>query len=242
VAVDGADAAAGLHAQVRDREQPGEVGGLKASRVTAPPWTAPGGPPSPGWTIRAHGGLEAGRRAWERRIGQTGVVRRSDGETPAEATGPDAPPGTQAADVTPPRREIWVGQRDRTGNTTGDGAQGAVEALLEQERRHGVPEQDETRQVIATTAKRMTEAFTRTVGEEMAPATTKGVPTDILLQDALNALLRVSAVVAGNLLSPENAAPHKPQARIDRLRLAFSHVVHRTMEGEIGALERKGHG
>ena len=132
--------------------------------------------------------------------------------------------------------------RDLTGSTTGEGAQGAVEALLEQERRHGVPEQDETRQVIATRAKRMTEAFTRTVGEEMAHASTKGVPTETFLQEALNALLRMSAVIAGNRISPENAAPHEQQARIDRLHSAFSHAVHRIMEGEIGALERKGRG
>ena len=70
LAVDGADVVAALHAQVQDLEQPGEVGGLKASRVTAPPWTTPGGPPAPGWTIRTHSGSDAERRAWPRRVGQ----------------------------------------------------------------------------------------------------------------------------------------------------------------------------
>jgi len=40
-----------------------------------------------------------------------------------------------------------------------------------------VPEQDEERQVIATISQRLTDAFTRTVGEEMARASKKGVPT-----------------------------------------------------------------
>ena len=104
-----------------------------------------------------------------------------------------------------------------------------------------MPEQEATRQVMAARAKRMTEAFTRTVGEEMARASTKGVPTETFLQEALNALLRMSAVIAGTLISPENAAPHEQvQARIDRLHIAFSQALHRIMEGESGALERKG--
>jgi len=104
-----------------------------------------------------------------------------------------------------------------------------------------MPEQEANRQAIATIGKRMTEAFTRTVGEEMAGASKKGVPTDTLLQEALNALLRMSAVVAGNLISAETAFNHeRVQARIDRLHLAFAQAVHRIMEGEIGALERKG--
>ena len=70
VALDGADATAGLRAQARELEQIGEVGGLTVSRVAAPPWTAPGGPASPGWTILTHSGSEAERRAWQRRIGQ----------------------------------------------------------------------------------------------------------------------------------------------------------------------------
>ena len=95
------------------------------------------------------------------------------------------------------------------------------------------------RQVLVTMGKRMTEAFTQTVGEEMARASKKGVPTETLLQEALNALLRMSAVVAGNFISPETAAPHVQQARINRLHLAFAQAVRRVMEGEIGALERK---
>ena len=39
-----------------------------------------------------------------------------------------------------------------------------------------MPEQDEERQVIATISQRLTDAFTRTVGEEMARASKKGVP------------------------------------------------------------------
>ena len=101
-----------------------------------------------------------------------------------------------------------------------------------------MPEPESNQQVLVTLGKRMTEAFTQTVGEEMARASKKGVPTETLLQEALNALLRMSAVVAGNCISPENAAPHVQQARIDRLHLAFAQAVHRVMEGEIGALER----
>ena len=73
VALDGADVAAVLGAQVRELEMAGEVGGLTVSRVAAPPWTAPGGPPSPGWTILTHSGSDAERRAWQRRIGQAGL-------------------------------------------------------------------------------------------------------------------------------------------------------------------------
>ena len=102
-------------------------------------------------------------------------------------------------------------------------------------------EQEADRQVLVTIGKRMTEAFTRTVGEEMARASKKGVPTHTLLQEALNALLRTSALVASNLISDENALTREQQARIDRLQIAFSHAVHRIMEGEIGALERKEH-
>ena len=84
-------------------------------------------------------------------------------------------------------------------------------------------EQEADRQVLVTIGKRMTEAFTRTVGEEMARASKKGVPTHTLLQEALNALLRMSAVVAGNLIAPENALNHEQvQARIDRLHIAFA--------------------
>ena len=104
-----------------------------------------------------------------------------------------------------------------------------------------MPEQDETPQVIAARGKRMTKTFIRTVAEEMARASQKGVPTDTLLQEALNALLRTSALVASNLISDENALTREQQARIDRLQIAFSHAVHRIMEGEIGALERKEH-
>jgi len=53
----------------------------------------------------------------------------------------------------------------------------------------------------------MTEAFTQTVGEEMARASKKGVPTETLLQEALNALLRMSRRSRGNFISPETAAP-----------------------------------
>ena len=72
VALDGANAAAALQAQVRELERTGDVGGLTVRRVAAPPWTAPGGPPSPGWTILTHSGSDAERRAWERRIKQDG--------------------------------------------------------------------------------------------------------------------------------------------------------------------------
>jgi len=106
-----------------------------------------------------------------------------------------------------------------------------------------MPEPESNQQVIVTIGKRMTEAFTQTVGEEMARASTKGVPTETFLHEALNALLRMAAVVAGTLISPDNAAPHEQvQARSDRLHSAFTQAVHRIMEGEIGALERKGHG
>jgi len=106
-----------------------------------------------------------------------------------------------------------------------------------------MPEQDETRQAIATIGKRLTTTFTQTVGEEMARAAKKGVPTATFLQEALNALLRMSAVIAGNRISPDNAATHEQvQTRIDRLHSAFTQAVHRIMEGEIGALERKGRG
>ena len=104
-----------------------------------------------------------------------------------------------------------------------------------------MPAQEESREVIATRGKRMTKTFTRMVAEEMARASQKGVPTDTLLQEALNALLRTSALVASNLISDENALTHEEQARIDRLHIAFSHAVHRIMGGEIGALERKEH-
>lgn len=104
-----------------------------------------------------------------------------------------------------------------------------------------MPEQDETREVIATRGKRVTKTFTRTVAEEMARASQKGVPTDTLLQEALNALLRRAALVASNLISDESALTREQLARIDRLQIAFSHAVHRIMEGEVGALERKGH-
>ena len=103
-----------------------------------------------------------------------------------------------------------------------------------------MPEQEEDGQVIAMRGKRMTETFRRTVAEEMARASQKGVATGTLLQEALNALLRMSAVVAGNLIAPENALNHEQvQARIDRLHIAFAQAVQRIMEGEIGALERK---
>ena len=103
-------------------------------------------------------------------------------------------------------------------------------------------EREADRQVLVTIGKHMTEAFTRTVGEEMARVSKKGVPTHTLLQEALNALLRMSAVVAGNLIAPENALNHEQvQARIDRLHIAFAQAVQRIMEGEIGALERKEH-
>jgi hypothetical protein len=105
-----------------------------------------------------------------------------------------------------------------------------------------VPEQDATRQVLATIGQRLTTVLTQTVGEEMARASTKGVPTETVLQEALNVLLRMAAVVAGTLIAPDNAAPHDQQARSDRLHSAFTQAVHRIMEGEIGALERKGHG
>ena len=106
-----------------------------------------------------------------------------------------------------------------------------------------MPEQEAPRQVMATIGQRLTTAFTRTVGEEMARAATKGVPTETVLHEALNALLRMAAVVAGTLIAPDNAAPHEQvQARSDRLHSAFTQAVHRIMEGEIGALERKGHG
>ena len=70
VALDGADIAAAVQAQVRELERTGDVGSLKISRVAEPPWTAPGGPPSPGWTILTHSGSDAERRAWQRRIGK----------------------------------------------------------------------------------------------------------------------------------------------------------------------------
>jgi len=103
-----------------------------------------------------------------------------------------------------------------------------------------MPEQEESREVIATRGKRMTKTFIRTVAEEMARASQKGVPTETLLQEARNALLRTSALVASNLISDENALTREQQARIDRLQIAFSHAVRRIMEGAIGALERKG--
>ena len=104
-----------------------------------------------------------------------------------------------------------------------------------------MPEPESNQQVIATIGKRMTKTFIRTVGEEMARASKTGVPTDTLLREALNALLRTSAVVAANLISPATAlARERLQARTGRLQIAFSQAVHRIMEGEIGALERKG--
>jgi len=103
-------------------------------------------------------------------------------------------------------------------------------------------EQEADPQVIATIGKRLTTTFTQTVAEEMARASKKGVPTETFLREALNALLRMSAVVAGNRISPENALNHEQvQARIDRLHIAFAQAVHRIMEGEIGAMERKIH-
>lgn len=55
--------------------QPGETipPGLTVSRGAEPPWMGPGGPASPGWTIRTHSGSDAERRAWQRRIGQAGA-------------------------------------------------------------------------------------------------------------------------------------------------------------------------
>ena len=47
VALDGTEVAAALGAQVRELEMTGELGGLTVSRVAAPPWTAPIGPPPP---------------------------------------------------------------------------------------------------------------------------------------------------------------------------------------------------
>jgi hypothetical protein len=70
LALDGTEVAAALGAQVRELEMTGELGGLTVSRVAAPPWTAPIGPPSPGWTILTHSGSKAERRAWQQRIGQ----------------------------------------------------------------------------------------------------------------------------------------------------------------------------
>ena len=106
-----------------------------------------------------------------------------------------------------------------------------------------MPEQEANRQAIATIGQRLTTAFTQTVGEEMARASKKGVPTETFLQEALNALLRMSAVIAGNRIAPDSVLNHEQvQARIDRLHSAFTQAVHRIMEGEIGALERRGHG
>ena len=45
-----------------------------------------------------------------------------------------------------------------------------------------MPEPESNQQVIVTIGKRMTEAFTQTVGEEMARASTKGVPTETFLK------------------------------------------------------------
>ena len=70
LAVEGEDARAAILPQVAELEVGGEFGHLTVSRVAAPPWTAPGGPASPGWTILTHSGSEAERRAWQRRIGQ----------------------------------------------------------------------------------------------------------------------------------------------------------------------------
>ena len=104
-----------------------------------------------------------------------------------------------------------------------------------------MPEQEGNRQVIATIGQRMTGAFTRTVNDEMARAAKTGVPARTLLQGALSALLHMSAVVAGNLISPETALNREQvQPRIDRLHIAFSQALHRIMEGESAALERKG--
>jgi len=70
VALDAADVDAAVRAQVRELERAGEVGHLTVSRGAEPPWMGPGGPASPGWTIRTHSGSDAERRAWQRRIGQ----------------------------------------------------------------------------------------------------------------------------------------------------------------------------
>ena len=103
-----------------------------------------------------------------------------------------------------------------------------------------MPEQEADRQVIETIGKRLTTTFTQTVAEEMARAATKGVPTATVLQEALKALLRMSAVVAGNLISPENAAPHEQQVRIDRLHIAFAQAFHRIIEGELKVVAAAG--
>ena len=104
-----------------------------------------------------------------------------------------------------------------------------------------MPEQDADRQVIETIGKRLTTTFTQTVGEDMARAATKGVPTATFLQEALKALLRVAAVVAGNLIAPETVHNREQaQPRIDRLHTAFAQAFYRIIEGELEALERKG--
>jgi len=74
VALGDADVAA-AQTQVRDLERTGAVGSLTINRVAEPPWTAPGGPPSPGLTILTHSGSEAERRAWQRPIAQAVQAR-----------------------------------------------------------------------------------------------------------------------------------------------------------------------
>ena len=106
VAVDGADAAA-VQVQARDLERTGAVGCLTLDRVTAPPWT-PSGPASPGWTIRTHGGSDAERRAWPRRVGQAEweharVTRPGRGRPCDGATQRPRGPTAAEGDAEPPR-------------------------------------------------------------------------------------------------------------------------------------------
>jgi hypothetical protein len=70
VGLDGAEAAAGLRAPSGNSNRPARSGGPTVNPAAAPPWTASGSPPSPGWTILTHSGSNAERRAWQRRIGQ----------------------------------------------------------------------------------------------------------------------------------------------------------------------------